>query len=72
MSADPRLAAFVGTTFGVKFGMKVGRNGELSLRVEQYQQKPSNQSSALPQLQGLDLNPNLKANIVQLGWHFEF
>ena len=71
LSADPRLAAFVGTTFGVKFGMKVGRSGELSLRVEQYQQKPSNQSSALPGLQGLDLNPNLKANIVQLGWHFE-
>ena len=72
MSADPRLAAFVGTTFGFKFGVNVGRNGELSLRLEQYQQRPSDQSSALPELQGLNLNPNLKANIVQLGCRFVF
>jgi hypothetical protein len=71
MSADPRLAAFVGTTYGLKFGVKAGRAGELSLRLEQYQQKPHAQSSALPELQGLDLNPTLKATLVQLGWHFE-
>ncbi len=72
MSADPRLAAFSATTFGVKFAIATGRNGELSLRLEQYQQKPSDQSSSLPQLQGLDLNPDLKATIVQLSWHFEY
>jgi hypothetical protein len=72
MSADPRLAAFSATTFGVKFGFSVGRNGELALRLEQYQQRPSEQSSALPQLQGLNLNPDLKATIVQLSWHFGF
>ena len=42
------------------------------MRYEQYQQRPSAQSSSLPALAGLDLNPNLKANIVQLGWHMEF
>jgi hypothetical protein len=72
MSADPRLAGFVGTTYGLKFGIKAGRNGELSLRLEQYQQRPSEQASALTELQGLDLNPNLKATILQLSWHLEY
>ena len=72
MSADPRLAAFAATTLGIKFGVTTGRNGELSLRLEQYEQRPTDQSSALPQLQGLDLNPNLKATIVQLSWHTEY
>jgi hypothetical protein len=71
-SADPRLAAFVGTTFGLKFGMSLSRYGELSLRLEEYEQRPSVQSSNLPQLQGLNLNPNLRATIAQLGWRFVF
>lgn len=71
MSADPRLAAFVGTTVGIKLGVSFGRSGELSLRLEQYEQRPSDSSSALPALSGLDLNPVLKATIVQLGWHAE-
>ena len=66
MSADPRLAAFAATTFGFKFGVATGHNGELSLRLEQYEQRATDQSSSLPELQGLDLNPNLKATIVQL------
>lgn len=72
MSADPRLAALVGTTFGLKFAVEAGHKGEFSLRLEQYQQRPHDQSSSLPELQGLDLNPTLKAVIVQLGWHFDF
>jgi hypothetical protein len=72
MSADPRLAEFTGTTFGVKFGMKVSQIGELSLRLEEYQQRPTNTSSPLTQLQGLDLNPGIKAAIVQIGWRQEF
>jgi hypothetical protein len=72
MSADPRLAAFSATTFGAKLGMTAGRNGEFSLRLEQYQQRPTEQSSSLTALQGLDLNPNLKATIVQLSYHLEY
>jgi hypothetical protein len=72
MSADPRLAAFAATTFGIKLGIATGRYGELSVRLEQYEQRPSDQSSSLTALQGLDLNPNLKATIVQLSWHLEY
>ncbi|HLJ39446.1 MAG TPA: DUF3570 domain-containing protein, partial [Steroidobacteraceae bacterium] len=72
MSADPRLAGFDASTLGLKFAVSWGRSGELNVRYEQYQQRPSAQSSPLPALAGLDLNPNLKANIVQLGWHMEF
>lgn len=71
-SADPRLAAFVGTTVGLKLGVSLSRYGELSLRLEEYEQRPSAQSSNLPQLQGLNLNPNLRAGIAQLSWRFLF
>jgi hypothetical protein len=72
LSADPRLAEFTGTTFGLKFGIKMSHTGELSLRLEEYQQKPTDRSSPLPQLQGLDLNPGIKAVIVQIGWRQDF
>jgi hypothetical protein len=72
MSADPRLAAFTATTIGVKFGVKLAHTGELSLRIEEYQQKPADRSSPLSQLQGLDLNPGVKAAIVQIGWRQDF
>ncbi len=72
LSADPRLADFKATTFGVKFGVGFSGNTELSLRVEQYQQKPTDTSSALAGLQGLDLNPGLKTIIVQLGWRYDY
>jgi hypothetical protein len=72
MSADPRLAAFVATTVGLKFGATIGRYGELSLRIEEYEQKPTDRASALPGLQGLDLNPNLKATIAELSWSLQF
>jgi Protein of unknown function (DUF3570) len=72
MSADPRLAAFTGTTIGVKFGIKVTHSGELSLRLEDYQQKATVRSSSLTQLQGLDLNPGITTTIVQIGWRQEF
>lgn len=72
MSADPRLAAFTATTIGIKFGIKLSHIGGLSLRLEQYQQRPTDRSSPLTQLQGLDLNPGLKAAIVQIGWQQEY
>jgi hypothetical protein len=71
-STPPARSAGPTVLVGLKFGVAVGRDGELSLRFERSQQRPRVQSSPLPELQGLDLNPNLTANIVQLGWHFEF
>lgn len=71
MSADPRLAAFTGTTLGIKFGMPVGRN-EFAVRLEGYQQDPKLRSSSLAGLAGLDLNPRLRAVMLQLDWNFGF
>ena len=70
--AEIKFIAFAATTFGLKFGIATSRDGELSLRLEQYQQRPSDQASSLAELQGLDLNPNLKATIVQLSYHLEY
>jgi hypothetical protein len=72
MSADPRLAAFVATTYGLKFGATFGRIGEVGLRIERYVQRPHAQLSPLPELRGLDLNPDLKATIAQLTWRYQF
>ena len=72
MSADPRLAGFTATTIGFKVGVDLGGNNELSLRLEQYQQKASERFSSLLNLQGLDLNPSLKSAIVQIGWKMEY
>jgi hypothetical protein len=72
MSADQRLAEFRGTTFGLKLGVGFGGNNELSLRLEEYQQKPTETSSSLAELQGLNLNPGLKAAIVQVGWRYDY
>jgi hypothetical protein len=71
-SADQRLAAFTGTTFGVKVGMQLRHHGELSFRLEQYRQTAADRSSSLAQLQGLDLNPGLKSVIAQVGWKFQY
>ena len=52
--------------------MSLGDNQEASLRIEQYQQKAADRYSSLVNLQGLDLNPQLKSAIVQLGWKMEW
>lgn len=71
-SADQRLAEFTGTTFGLKLGVPIRGKGELSFRLESYRQKPSVNSSALPGLTGLDLNPGLNAVLFQVGWRQTF
>jgi hypothetical protein len=72
MSADPRLAALTAKTVGVKFGMPLANGDEFSIRLEGYQQDPKQSTSALPGLAGLDLNPRLKAVLLQLDWRFGF
>jgi hypothetical protein len=71
-SADPRLAAFTGQTFGVKYGIAAGRSGEFNFRVERYAQRGKDRSSDLPGLRGLDLYPGLQALMVQAGVRFTF
>jgi hypothetical protein len=72
MSADPRLAAFTAKTVGLKFGLPLAHGDELSIRLEGYQQDPKQRTSTLPGLAGLDLNPRLKAVVLQLDWRFGF
>lgn len=72
MSADPRLAAFTARTIGVKLGLQRPGGSEFAVRLEAYQQDPKVKSSALPGLAGLDLNPRLRALMLQLDWNFGF
>ena len=72
MSADPRLAAFTAKTVGLKLGMPLANGQEVSVRLEGYQQDPKVRSSSLTGLSGLDLNPRLRAVVLQLDWRFGF
>lgn len=68
-SADSRLAAFDAVTVGVKVGFTLADRSEINIRLEGYQQRPRVTSSALPLLAGLDLNPGLRAVMLQVSWH---
>ena len=72
LSADPRLAAFTAKTVGLKLGVPLANGQEVSVRLEGYQQDPKVRSSSLAGLSGLDLNPRLRAVVLQLDWRFGF
>jgi len=74
-SADSRLGALRALTYGVKYGMKLddrtGRIGsEFSVRAEYYQQTLENGIPGPGTLQGLDLYPDLKAFLIQVGFSY--
>jgi hypothetical protein len=74
-SADSRLAAFHAFTYGLKFGLNMEprfhqAGSELTLRIEYYQQTMRDSRTALPNLQGLDLYPALRAILVQVGFSY--
>jgi hypothetical protein len=71
-SADPRLAAFSAHTLGLTFGLPLGRDGELGLRLESYRQSPKQPAGAPGALQGLPLAPTLKATMLLLGYTTRF
>ena len=52
--------------------MPLANGDEVSVRLEAYQQDPKVRSSALTGLAGLDLNPRLRALVLQLNWRFGF
>lgn len=69
-TADYRLSEFDGITIGIKFG-KPTRRGEMSARLEFYQQSGSaSPGSSVGSLQGFNLNPELNAVIVQFSYNF--
>jgi hypothetical protein len=74
-SADSRLGPFHALTFGLKFAEQLADQGnhvgsEFSARVEYYQQKSDETTPVAAGLHGLDLYPDLKAILVQIGWRF--
>jgi hypothetical protein len=72
MSADPRLAAFTGVTVGLKVGLVLADEQELTFRLEAYQQNPVQQHSSLAGLSGLDLNPELRSILFQVNWRIGY
>jgi hypothetical protein len=74
-SADSRLGPFHALTFGLKFAELLADQGdhvgsEFSARVEYYQQIFDQGAPVPGGLRGLDLYPDLKAILVQIGWRF--
>jgi hypothetical protein len=74
-ASDPRLGDFRALTYGVKYGVKLddktGRTGsEFSIRAEYYQQTLQNGVAGPGALQGLDLYPDLKAFLLQVGFSY--
>lgn len=71
-SADPRLAAFDARTAAVKLGVPLGHGAEFAVRIEGYEQDAKQHHSGLAGLAGLDLNPRLRALMLQLDYRFGF
>lgn len=72
MSADTRLAAFTAKTLGLKLGIQMASGSELGIRLSGYEQTPKERTSTLPALGGLDLNPRLRAAMLQVDWRFAY
>lgn len=76
VSADSRLGDFRALTYGLKYGMKLGRSvfgregTQFSVRLEYYQQTMEKGLPGPGALQGLDLYPSLKAVLVQFGFSY--
>jgi len=70
-SADYRLTAFNGLTFGLKHGWMFANGHELILKLEYYTtQGDDSPSEAIGVQRGLDLYPNLKSTVVQVQYRF--
>lgn len=69
VSADYRLAAFDGITYGLKYGKKLAKNSEVSGRVELIQQTGnSHPADAIGEQLNHDLYPGLTAVVLQLSY----
>lgn len=72
VSADPRLGAFDGITYGFKYGYRITPRQEISLRLEYYEQKGDTVGNPIGIQNSFDLFPDLEAVIVQLGYSIRF
>lgn len=74
-SSDPRLAAFSANTLGLKVGVPLRKDEEMSLRLEYYQQQDENSLkdvAAGSNLDGQSQFAELSASWIQLGYTFRW
>ncbi|MEL0586682.1 MAG: DUF3570 domain-containing protein [Candidatus Thiodiazotropha sp. (ex. Lucinoma kazani)] len=70
-SADYRLGELNGITLGLKYGMKLANEQEMSLRLEYYLQSGDNPEGDAPGiLSDMELFPDVEAIIVQFSYNF--
>lgn len=71
-SADYRLGAFDGITFGSKFGYRLNDRSELSFRIELYEQNGGTVGNPIGIQNDYDMFPDLEATIFQIGYSYRF
>jgi hypothetical protein len=74
-SADPRLGAFDGYTFGLKYGHTFDSGNSWSVRAEYYQQagkRAGIPAAAATGLDKFDLEPDLSAVMLTVGYRFKW
>ncbi|MEW8507883.1 MAG: DUF3570 domain-containing protein [Candidatus Thiodiazotropha sp.] len=70
-SADYRLGELTGITVGLKYGLKLAHEREMSLRMEYYLQSGESKDRNAPGiLSEMDLFPDVEAIILQLSYNF--
>lgn len=72
VSADPRLGAFTAQTIGLKYGYQMDADSVFSVSIERYRQHGVVDMPVLPQLQGLDLYPDLNATVIEANLQLRF
>ncbi len=71
-SADYRLGAFDGLTYGTKLGYRLSNRSEVSMRLEFYDQRGDTVGTPIGIQNNYDLFPNLDATIFQLSYSIRF
>ena len=69
VSADYRLADMDAITFGAKYGWKIGKNKEFSIRADYYMQGSSG-DNGFGELASQELYPDSNAMMVTVGYKF--
>jgi len=72
VSADYRLGAFDGITYGAKIGYRLSKSSEVSMRLEKYQQKGQSVGNLIGIQNNFDQFPDLDATIFQLSYSYRF
>ena len=72
-TSDTRLGAFTADTIGAKIGFKLGKQSELYVKGEYYQQDgKGHPAGAIGQLQRQNLFPGVKSEVAFIGYSWDF